>query len=183
MWNSLRLRIFLMIALVGVAAVGTAAVFASQGTQSAVTDFVRADAARDQRLVGAAMEGAVMFDDPVLIERRAQELQQLVGADVLLVDASGTVLLDSAQQQVGENIVWQPPVLVASNDWPATIEYLNQPAFVVLRYEPVATSPGTRWIAGTPAEVMWSAPRKPWSVISTVRSGWRSRRAAGWPWC
>jgi signal transduction histidine kinase len=142
--TSLRVRIFLMVFLVVVVAVGTVLVFASQGSVVAVKDFVGLSAARDQRVAVQWLSEPLRSGQQT--QAQVQQVGEALGARVLVIDKEGVVLADSTHMLNGQAVPLPP-------QWPAVKEVAplvvkDTPAFLVLGYTALA---GT---AGIPAGAM-----------------------------
>jgi signal transduction histidine kinase len=136
--NSLRLRIFAMVFVVVVVAIGTVLFGASQGNVTAVRSFVGFSAERDQHIAVQMLGGEAGAASLPAAQARLKELAQAMGANLLVIDPRGQVLVDSSNTLVGQMI----PVPAK---WPdagmrAPLSISDQPAFLVLNY---AAGPGT----------------------------------------
>jgi len=77
--NSLRLRIFLMVFLVVVVAVGTVLVFASRGSVVAVQNFVGLSAAHDQQVAVQLLSDPLRTGNAPDPQVRVQQVGQALG--------------------------------------------------------------------------------------------------------
>jgi signal transduction histidine kinase len=130
--NSLRLRIFAMVFVVVAVAIGTVLVGASQGNLMAVRGFVGFSAERDQRIAVQMLGSGEKAASLPAVQVRLQELSQAMGANLLVIDPHGQVLVDSSDALVGQRI----PVPA---QWPeagttAPLFIRDQPAFLVMNY-------------------------------------------------
>lgn len=130
--TSLRLRIFMMVFLVVVIAVGTVLLFASQGSLVAVKSFVGSSAARDQRVAVQLLADPLRSGEPPQAQVQVQQVGQALGARVLIINGQGTVLADSVNQLKGQALPLPPEWILAQQ--PAPLEVQGSPAFLVLGY-------------------------------------------------
>src|SRR6185295_12585511 len=99
--NSLRLRIFAMVFVVVVVAIGTVMAGASQGSQTAVRGFLGFSAERDQHIAVQLLGSDVPKSSLPAVQVRLKELSQAMGANLLVIDPAGLVLVDSSNSLVG----------------------------------------------------------------------------------
>jgi signal transduction histidine kinase len=142
--NSLRLRMFSMVFVVVAAAVATVSALAGQGTTTAVQQFVYRAARRDQYLAADLLAGGIATNGfgggagPGLrvaqdeFQARAELLGAAMGTDILLVNETGEVLVDSANWRRGQAMPVPPEWPSPADPW---VFVADQPAFVVLGYE------------------------------------------------
>jgi signal transduction histidine kinase len=143
--TSLRLRIFLMVFLVVVIAVGTVLLVASQGSLVAVKTFVGSSAARDQHVAVQLLADPLRSGEPPQMQVQVQQVGQALGARVLIVDRQGTVLADSVNVLKGQPL--PVPVEWIQAQQPAPLEVKGSPAFLFLGYSALS---GTKGVAVNP---------------------------------
>jgi signal transduction histidine kinase len=138
--TSLRIRIFLMVFLVVVVAVGTVLVFASQGSLVAVQDFVGSSAARDQRVAVQLLSEPLRSGQAPQAQTQVQQVSAALGARVLVIDQQGVVLADSTNLLKGQAVPLPPQWPVAKPAAPLVVN--DAPAFLVLGYGGVMGTAG-----------------------------------------
>jgi signal transduction histidine kinase len=138
--TSLRLRIFLMVFLVVVVAVGTVLAVASQGSVVAVQNFVGLSAARDQRVAIQLLSDPLRSGEPPVAQAQVQQVGQALGARVLVIDRQGVVLADSVNLLKGQSVPLPPEWTILKATAPQLVVN-DKPAFLVLGYNAANTIP------------------------------------------
>jgi signal transduction histidine kinase len=162
MWNSLRVRIFMMAFVVVAIAVGLVSLLAGRGVVSAVTDFAVFNAQRDERIAAALLQPPAQTGDIVFVQDRAEALGQAMGVQIMVFNPQGVVLADSAEQRVGQVIPL--PAYPITGAVSASLVVENQPAYIFFSHAPPMTGvvasggePFTVPVAGPP-DMIVSAP-------------------------
>lgn len=124
MWHSLRWRMWLALALVGLAAIGTLVVFANYGAQQALDQFVLSDLERDRQRIEALLINAQTGEHPAGLQGQVAALGEAFGMQVTLVDAGG-------QAVVASNAGW-PGQTIAPTAWDSAggLTYQAEPVMV-----------------------------------------------------
>ena len=137
---SLRLRIFLMVFVVVVVAVGTVLVFASRSSLEAAYSIVGQNAARDQTVAAKLLADPPRGDLPPNVQFQVQRVGEALGAHVVIIDRQGNVLADSTDSLKGQAVPLPALWPVISQTAPLMVN--DQPAYVVMGYTAVAPASG-----------------------------------------
>jgi len=146
MWHSLRVRLWLALALVGVVAIGVVAYFANRGTREVVGNFVAGDLERDRQRIAVLLQAEGAPEDSQQFQGHVEVLGQAFGMDILLVDPAGLAVAASDPALVG--IAVPGPVVSAAA--PFTLTIARAPA-------PVSLFVSALPITGAPPDVIWQA--------------------------
>jgi methyl-accepting chemotaxis protein len=155
--TSLRLRIFLMVFMVVVVAVGTVLVFASQGSAVAVQDFVGLSAARDQHVAVQLLSGPLRSGQAPQAQAQVQVVGEALGARVLVIDQQGVVLADSINTLQGQAVPLPPQWSTVKQTAPLTVN--DTPAFLVLGYKGGIATAGTSVGPGPLTDTLYFGPQ------------------------
>jgi signal transduction histidine kinase len=153
---SLRLRIFWMVFMVVVVAVGTVLVFASRGSTVAVQNFVGLSAARDQRVAVQLLSEPLRTGQAPQAQAQVQIVGEALGARVLVIDQQGVVLADSINTLQGQAVPLPPQWSVVKQAAPLVVR--NTPAFLVLGYQGAMGTAGTSVGPGPMTDSLYFGP-------------------------
>ena len=146
--TSLRLRIFLMVFLVVVVAVGTVLAFASRSSLVAAYDIVGQSAARDQTVAVRLLSAPALANQPPNVQFQVQRVGEALGAHVVIIDRQGNVLADSTDTLKGQAVPL--PALWPLDSQTPSLVINDQPAYVIMGYTDAAPAVAGVTAAGLP---------------------------------
>ena len=115
--HSLRFRLLMTLVVVVVVAVGTVAVFTSRSTTSQFQRYVARDIERDQRVLEAVLQSYQEGEDRQNVQALVKKMARAAGDRIVVVDNTGRVIADSADQLVGQTLPLPMPFSPAPPPW------------------------------------------------------------------
>src|SRR3954453_1150157 len=110
MLHSLRVRLFLVMSIVVLVAVGTLALFTSRTTTNAFQNYVQRDSARELRFIQSLMASYKGGQDTSNLRSSAKQMADATGDRVIVARSDGQVIADSDDQLVGQMLPWLLPL-------------------------------------------------------------------------
>jgi methyl-accepting chemotaxis protein len=105
LFHSLRVRLLATLILVAMVAVGTVALFTSRTTAAEFHQYVTARALRERQIIGTVLTYYRAHEDGAGLQRLVEKTALASGERIIVADAAGVALADSANELNGRAVM------------------------------------------------------------------------------